>query len=99
MDKEVPTQELVALQAKFSAIAAKHEEALGKLTSLQADKEAAESEKAAALSEAATHQQTARAHAIRYVDQASFLFPDSLCHRGLSLRGAYTGYGLPLNGA
>jgi hypothetical protein len=64
-DKEAPTQELVALQAKHSAMVAKHEEALGKLAALQADKEAAESARAAALCEAAAHQQNARAHAIR----------------------------------
>ncbi|EIE27614.1 hypothetical protein COCSUDRAFT_55608 [Coccomyxa subellipsoidea C-169] len=65
VDQEVPGQELAALQAKYGAVAAKHEEALGKLAALQAAKEAAESVKASALAEAASHQQTARSHAIR----------------------------------
>ena len=53
------------MQAKFGALAAKHEEALGKLTQMAAAKEAAEAAKEAAASEAHTHQQHARTHAIR----------------------------------
>jgi len=68
VDQEVPGQELAALQAKFGAMAAKHEEALGKLAALQAAKEAAESAKSTAIAEAATHQQSARSHAIRYAE-------------------------------
>lgn len=66
VDQEVPGQELAALQAKFGAVAAKHEEALGKLAALQAAKEAAESAKSTAIAEAATHRQSARSHAIRF---------------------------------
>jgi len=56
--QEVPSLELAALQAKCGALAAKHEEALGKLAQMAAAKEAA-------TSEAHTHQQHARGHAIR----------------------------------
>lgn len=63
--QEVPGLEMAALQAKFGALAAKHEEALGKLTQMAAAKEAAEAAKEAAASEAHTHQQHARTHAIR----------------------------------
>ena len=71
VDQEVPGHELAALQAKYGAVAAKHEEALGKLAALQAAKEAAEAVKTSALSEAATHQQNARSHAIRYAHTIS----------------------------
>lgn len=71
VDQEVPGHELAALQAKYGAVAAKHEEALGKLAALQAAKEAAEAVKMSALSEAATHQQNARSHAIRYAHTTS----------------------------
>ena len=57
--------ELAALLAKHGALAAKHEEALGKLAQMAAAKEAAEAARAAASSEAQTNQQHARTHAIR----------------------------------
>ena len=63
--QEVPGLELAALQAKFGAMAAKHEEALGKLAQMAAAKEAAEAAREAAASEAHTHQQHARTTAIR----------------------------------
>ncbi len=63
--QEVPGLEMAALQAKFGALASKHEEALGKLAQMAAAKEAAEAAKEAAASEAHTHQQHARTHAIR----------------------------------
>lgn len=63
--QEVPGLELAALQAKFGALAAKHEEALGKLAQLAAAREAAEAAREAAAGEAHTHQQHARSHAIR----------------------------------
>ena len=63
--QEVPGLELAALQAKFGALAAKHEEALGKLAQMAAAREAAEAAREAAAGEAQTHQQHARSHAIR----------------------------------
>ena len=63
--QEVPGLEQAALQAKYGALAAKHEEALGKLAQMAATKEAAEAAREAAASEAQTHQQHARTHAIR----------------------------------
>ena len=57
--------ELAALHAKYGALAAKHEEALGKLVQIAAAKEAAEAAREAASSEAHTNQQHARTHAIR----------------------------------
>ncbi len=86
VDQEVPGQELAALQAKYGAVAAKHEEALGKLAALQAAKEAAESVKASALAEAASHQQTARSHAIRCARSVSSLRTEA-DHRGLQVAG------------
>ena len=70
VDQELPGQELAVLQANYGAVAAKHEEALGKLAALQVAKEAAEASKASALAEAAQHQQNARSHAIRRALQA-----------------------------
>ena len=64
-EEEVPSVELAALLAKHGALAAKHEEALGKLAQMAAAKAAAEAAREAASSEAHTNQQHARTHAIR----------------------------------
>ena len=61
----MPGLELAALQAKLGALAAKHEEALGKLAQAANAQEAAEAAREAAAAEAQTHQQHARSHAIR----------------------------------
>lgn len=62
---EVPSLQLAALQAKLGALAAKHEEALGKLAQAADAQEAAEAAREAAVAEAQTRQQHARTHAIR----------------------------------
>ncbi len=62
---EVPSLELAALQAKLGSLAAKHEEALGKLAQAAAAQEAAEAARETAITEAQMHQHHARSHAIR----------------------------------